>query len=63
MLFATFIYVGYGFADDMERMRENSKVQEWWKLTDGMQESLVDGATGSAEGTWWRDVERVFYAA
>lgn len=63
LLFATFTYVGYGFADDMERMRENPRVREWWKLTDGMQESLVEGATGSAEGAWWREVEAVFYAA
>lgn len=46
----------------MERMRENTTVQEWWRLTDGMQESLVEGAKGSAEGAWWRDVESVFYA-
>ena len=45
----------------MERMRENDKVKQWWKLTDGMQESLVKGATGSAEGQWWKDVEEVFY--
>ena len=46
----------------MERMRENTTVQEWWRLTDEMQESLVEGAKGSAEGAWWRDVESVFYA-
>ena len=63
LLFATFVYVGYAFADDMARMRENAKVREWWRLTDGMQESLVEGATGSAEGEWWRDVESVFYSA
>lgn len=55
--------MGYGFADDMERMRDNPKVREWWALTDGMQESLNDGAVSSADGGWWREVESVFYAA
>ncbi|KFY69994.1 hypothetical protein V501_10082 [Pseudogymnoascus sp. VKM F-4519 (FW-2642)] len=63
ILFASFLYVGYGFADDMERMRDNPKVREWWALTDGMQESLVEGAVSSADGGWWREVESVFYAA
>ncbi|KFY50162.1 hypothetical protein V495_00338 [Pseudogymnoascus sp. VKM F-4514 (FW-929)] len=63
ILFASFLYVGYGFADDMERMRDNPKVREWWALTDGMQESLNDGAVSSADGGWWREVESVFYAA
>lgn len=47
----------------MERMRENPKVREWWKLTDGMQESFIEGAVGSAESAWWREVESVFYTA
>lgn len=51
----------------MERMRENAKVQEWWKMTDSFQESLVPGAKGSlnAEGepAWWKGVEEVFYFA
>ncbi|TPX14856.1 uncharacterized protein E0L32_004965 [Thyridium curvatum] len=65
MLFACFKYVGYDFAGDMERMRENPRVREWWKMTDGFQESLVPGATCSeaeppAPG-WWRPIEEVFY--
>jgi L-rhamnose mutarotase len=44
-------------------MRENPKVQEWWKMTDSYQESLVPGATSSAEGEpWWKAVDEVFYA-
>ncbi|KAI2634664.1 DUF718-domain-containing protein [Hypomontagnella submonticulosa] len=38
ILFATFKYVGYDYAGDMERMRENPKVREWWAMTDGFQE-------------------------
>ncbi|KAK7742205.1 hypothetical protein SLS62_010794 [Diatrype stigma] len=63
VLFATFKYVGYDYAGDMERMRENPKVREWWAMTDGFQESLVPGATKSeSDGPpWWKEVEEVFY--
>ncbi|KAI0602524.1 DUF718-domain-containing protein [Biscogniauxia sp. FL1348] len=63
ILFATFKYVGYDYAGDMERMRENPKVQEWWAMTDGFQESLVPGAKNSESGdpAWWKEVEEVFY--
>ena len=43
-------------------MAANPKVREWWEMTDGMQESDVSGAVGSAEGPgWWMGVEEVFY--
>jgi L-rhamnose mutarotase len=38
VLFASFKYVGYDYAGDMEKMRENPKVREWWAMTDGFQE-------------------------
>lgn len=48
----------------MARMAASPTVQEWWKMTDSMQESLVDGAVGSAEGPgWWKGMEEVFYLA
>ena len=48
----------------MELMRSNEKVREWWAMTDGMQESFVSGALGSAEGPgWWVGCEEVFYEA
>ncbi|KAI0521145.1 DUF718-domain-containing protein [Xylaria bambusicola] len=63
ILFASFKYVGFDYAGDMERMRENPKVREWWAMTDGFQESLVPGAKNSESGdpTWWREIEEVFY--
>ncbi|KAI1101663.1 rhamnose mutarotase [Jackrogersella minutella] len=63
ILFATFKYVGYDYAGDMERMRENPKVREWWAMTDGFQESMVPGATSSESGNpgWWKELEEVFY--
>lgn len=65
ILFASFKYIGYDFAGDMEKMRENPKVREWWKMTDGYQESLVPGATHSAneEIGWWKPLEEVFYVS
>ncbi|KAK0609332.1 hypothetical protein B0T17DRAFT_501639 [Bombardia bombarda] len=63
ILFASFRYVGYDYEGDMEKMRENSKVREWWRLTDSFQESLVPGAKDSESGepSWWKPVEEVFY--
>ncbi|KAM9878114.1 hypothetical protein VDGL01_07812 [Verticillium dahliae] len=65
ILFASMKYVGYDYAGDMERMRENPKVREWWDMTDGWQESLVEGATKSnvepGEPGWWKPVEEVFH--
>lgn len=49
----------------MERMRENPKVREWWKMTDDFQESMVAGAKNSEDGepSWWKPLEEVFYQA
>ncbi|OAL43505.1 L-rhamnose 1-epimeras-like protein [Pyrenochaeta sp. DS3sAY3a] len=61
-LFASFKYVGSAFDADMARMAANPKVQEWWRMTDGMQESPVEGAVGSASGPgWWGRTEEVFF--
>jgi L-rhamnose mutarotase len=65
ILFANFKYVGYNYAGDMEKMRQNPKVQEWWKMTDSFQETLVEGAKssygGEGEPGWWKGIEEVFY--
>jgi len=69
ILFASFKYVGYNYGGDMEKMRDNPKVREWWKMTDGYQESLVEGAVSSEKGgvdgmpDWWKGLEQVFYLA
>lgn len=61
ILFASFKWSGVDFEADMARMRANPEVQRWWAMTDAMQESLVPGATGSADGPWWKDLDEVFY--
>ncbi|KAL1961146.1 hypothetical protein VTO42DRAFT_3091 [Malbranchea cinnamomea] len=60
-LFASFKYVGEDFEGDMRRMSEDEEVRRWWKVTDEMQESLVEGAKSSQEGEWWKRLEEVFY--
>jgi L-rhamnose mutarotase len=47
----------------MALMAANPRVREWWRMTDGWQESLVPGAVSSEAGepSWWKPVEEVFY--
>jgi L-rhamnose mutarotase len=49
----------------MLKMRKNEKVREWWRMTDGYQESLVPGSVSSEAGepSWWKGLEEVFYFA
>ena len=38
----------------MEAIKEDEETQRWWKVTDEMQESFNEGATGSGkEIPWW----------
>ena len=55
LLIANFKYVGEDYDADMRGIGEDPETQRWWKVTDGMQESFVEGATGSG-GTipWWQ---------
>jgi len=61
LLFASFKYTGVDFEGDMRRMSEDEETRRWWGITDGMQESLNVGASGSEQGGWWREVREVFY--
>ncbi|KIX02019.1 uncharacterized protein Z518_07958 [Rhinocladiella mackenziei CBS 650.93] len=67
LLFASFKYTGIDFAADMTRTREHGPTREWWKMTDGFQESLNEGAVssemGGVNGTpgWWKEMEEVFH--
>lgn len=56
-LFSYFEYVGSDFVGDMSAMAVDPKFQEWWKITDPMQEPLQD----RAEGEWWATAEEVFH--
>lgn len=60
-LFASMKYTGKDFEGDMEKMKANPEVQRWWNMTDSMQESFVEGSTGSMDPRgWWRELEEVF---
>ena len=55
LLIANFKYTGSDYDADMKGIAEDPETQRWWKVTDGMQESLVAGATGSGGAIpWWQ---------
>lgn len=60
-LFASMKWSGTDFDADMAKMKANPEVQRWWRMTDGMQESFVEGSSGSMdEKGWWLGLEEVF---
>ena len=56
-LFAYYEYVGTDYEADMAAMAADPIVQDWWKLTDSMQEPRPD----RAEGNWWKTIREVFH--
>ncbi|CAK9783441.1 unnamed protein product [Cutaneotrichosporon oleaginosum] len=61
LLIATMRYVGTDYEADMESIKESETTRRWWKMTDGQQESFVEGAVGSESGPgWWAPTEEVF---
>ncbi|VDC03885.1 unnamed protein product [Peniophora sp. CBMAI 1063] len=61
LLIATMKYVGNDWEKDSQISREDADTRRWWELTDGMQETLVEGATGSAgDKPWWAECPEVF---
>ncbi|GBE82756.1 hypothetical protein SCP_0411410 [Sparassis crispa] len=61
LLVAHFKYTGTDYAADMRDMAEDAETRRWWALTDRLQESFVEGATGSGgDAPWWLDLEEVF---
>ena len=57
LLFAYWEYVGADFAADMARMRADPRMQDWWRITDPMQEPLENRVPGE----WWARMEPVFH--
>lgn len=60
LLIASFKYVGQDFDEDMRRVAEDEETRRWWKVTDGMQRSLVEGSKSSEDGGWWYTCDEVF---
>lgn len=57
VLFAYFEYTGDDFAADMARVAADPVTQQWWTLTDAMQEPYAE----RADGSWWLDLPEVFH--
>ncbi|PSS32028.1 hypothetical protein PHLCEN_2v2205 [Hermanssonia centrifuga] len=54
LLIANFKYVGHEYEKDMTGIAADPETRNWWKMTDGMQESFEEGATGSGgDVSWW----------
>ncbi|KAK9454607.1 rhamnose mutarotase [Dipodascopsis uninucleata] len=61
LLIATFKYIGNDWETDSKKGSLNEPTRRWWKLTDSMQETLVEGSTGSTDPKgWWYNLEEVF---
>lgn len=56
ILFSYSEYVGADYVLDMKAMAADTTTQDWWKLTDPMQEPLQP----SKPGEWWKKAELVF---
>jgi len=57
LLFGYFEYHGSDFRRDMAMMAADRKTQEWWQITEPMQQPLET----RAEGEWWADMAEVFH--
>jgi L-rhamnose mutarotase len=58
-LIAYWEYVGTDFGADMEKIKHAPRMQEWWDITDPMQERFDTAKPGE----WWARAEPVFYTA
>lgn len=57
LLFAYYEYVGTDYTADMAKIAADPVTQEWWKLTDAMQEPFPE----RGEGEWWLTIPEVFH--
>jgi L-rhamnose mutarotase len=57
MLFSYFEYDGDDFQCDMAKMAAHAKTQEWWAVTEPMQQPLATRRAGER----WAEMEEVFH--
>ena len=57
LLFAYFEYHGTDYAADQAKMAADPKTQEWWEITNPMQQPLL--STSGEE--WWAAADEVFH--
>jgi L-rhamnose mutarotase len=56
-LFSFYEYVGDDFNGDMAKIGQDQVTQEWWKLTDPMQDPIES----RREGEWWASMDEIFH--
>jgi L-rhamnose mutarotase len=54
-LFSYYEYNGQDYEGDMQKIGEDRITQDWWKLTDPMQEPVPD----RKEGEWWASTDEI----
>jgi L-rhamnose mutarotase len=57
-LIAYWEYHGIDYKADMEKIKKAPRMQEWWDITDPMQERFESAKPGE----WWASMEDVFHA-
>jgi L-rhamnose mutarotase len=57
ILFSYYEYAGKKYDEDMQKIGEDKTTQDWWKLTDPMQEPLPT----RKEGEWWAEMEEIYF--
>lgn len=57
MLFSYFEYTGTDYEADMAKVGADPITQDWWKVTEPLQQPLPD----RQEGAWWTTIEEVFH--
>lgn len=56
-LIAYWEYIGTDYKGDMEKIKTAPRMQEWWDITDPMQEPFETRQSGE----WWASMENVFH--
>ena len=57
LLISYWEYIGSNYQQDMADIKKAPRMQEWWNMTDPMQEPL----TTRKSDEWWADTELVFH--
>jgi len=57
LLFSFYEYVGDNYEADMVAISENDTVQDWWTLTDSMQETLAP----EDSDLWWMPMNEIWH--
>jgi len=59
LMFAYWEYTGTDFAADIDKMKAEPRMHDWWRMTDPMQSPFEQ----RGEGEWWAQMKPVFFHA